>query len=132
MGIDRRTFVTLTAGALLSRRQFAAAATGGTDVRSMLKPAKDSGLSARVLATVGDSIGGYRPPGIMDGMGAWRWDKDTVRLFVNHELPPDKGYAYSLANGTQLRGARISWFDIDRPTRTISGAGCAINEIRDR
>jgi secreted PhoX family phosphatase len=68
----------------------------------------------------------------MDGMGAWDWNDTTVRLLVNHELPPDKAYLWKLTNGTELRGARISWFDIDKASREVRAAGNAIKEIRDR
>jgi secreted PhoX family phosphatase len=68
----------------------------------------------------------------MDGMGAWSWSENTVRLFVNHELDCYEGYRWKLANGTTMRGARISWFDIDKQSQTILNAGDAIKEIRDR
>jgi hypothetical protein len=134
MTIDRRQFVTLSAGALLT------AACDSPDkprkpghtATCMLSPTQDSGFKASVLMTTGDQIGTYRPPGIMDGIGAWAWDEHTVRLFVNHELHPAKGYPWTLANGTQLRGGRISWFDIDKATRQISDADNAINIIMDR
>ena len=131
MAIDRRKFVTISAGMLLAGRYAETPAAGAT-ASCMLKPTKQSGFTAAALLTIGESINGYRPPGIMDGMGAWRWDDNTVRLFVNHELGPDKGYAYTLANGTQLHGARISRIDIDRTTRTVKDAGLAFREIRDR
>ncbi len=98
----------------------------------MLSPSPDSAFTAKTLATTGDSFGSYRPPGIMDGMGAWNWNENTVRLFVNHELDSFEGYPWNLANGTTLRGARISWFDIDKQTQAILGAGNAIKEIHDR
>ena len=130
MTIDRREFVKLGAGALLSAR--GAAAAGADSTKSMLAPLPGTDFSARVLLVTGDNIGGYRPPGIMDGMGAWQLDESTVRLFVNHELPPDAGYIYRLENGAGLRGARISWFDIDRESRQITAAGNAIKSVRDR
>jgi secreted PhoX family phosphatase len=98
----------------------------------MLAPTQTSGFSTKVLATIGDTIGAYRPPGIMDGIGAWAWDENTVRLYINHELAPNRGYPWTLENGTQLLGARISWFDIDITTRQVRHAGNAIREIRDR
>jgi 2',3'-cyclic-nucleotide 2'-phosphodiesterase / 3'-nucleotidase / 5'-nucleotidase len=42
------------------------------------------------------------------------------------------GYAYTLANGTQLTGARVSYFDVDRKTRDLCGAGMAYDTIYDR
>lgn len=133
--LNRREFVALGAGSLLS---VAGASNNVPDVSvpspagSMLAPENASGFGVSVLLTTGDSCGDYRPPGIMDGMGAWSWDADTVRLFVNHELPPAQGYMWALANGTRLRGSRISYFDIDKKTRSIRGAGNGIRAIRDR
>jgi hypothetical protein len=132
--IDRRKFVHLSASALLGASYARAnpLATNAAKPPCMLKPTDEAGFTSRVLMTTGDSITEYRPPGIMDGMGAWDWNDSTVRLFVNHELPPHDGYIWKLANGTELRGARISWFDIDKQSRQITAAGNAITEIRDR
>lgn len=82
--------------------------------------------------TVGERIDGYRPVGIPDGMGAVALNGRVVRVFVNHELSDDKGYAYTLASGAALTGARISYFDIDRNARQILGAGMAYDTIIDR
>jgi secreted PhoX family phosphatase len=134
MVIDRRGFVTLSAGALLTAscgKSSQPTPDNGTH-STMLVPIRESGFTIDVLATIGEQITSYRPPGIMDGMGAWSWDENTVRLFVNHELPPSSGYPWKLQNQTELTGARISWFDIDSKTRKIRAAGNAINEIRDR
>lgn len=132
MGIDRRKFVTLSAGVLLAGRYAEQSAQAAAATPCMLQPTEASGITTRALLTNGDSVNGYRPPGIMDGMGAWRWDKNTVRLFVNHELGPDKAYPYTLNNGTKLRGARISWIDIDVESRAVKAANLAFSEIRDR
>lgn len=90
------------------------------------------GWSATPLFTVGETIGGYTPPGILDGLGAHRLDRNTVRVYANHELSNSVGYSYSLANGLELKGARISYFDVDRYTRRICGAGLAYDRIYDR
>ena len=87
--------------------------------------APGSGFEVRVLFTVGDRIGEYQPPGVLDGLGAWRREDGTVRVFVNHELGSRRAYPYRLANGAQLRGSRISYFDIDRDTLAITSAGLA-------
>ncbi|MGI9331398.1 MAG: alkaline phosphatase PhoX [Gammaproteobacteria bacterium] len=99
---------------------------------SWLQPLPDSGLRATVLLTVGDRIGEYQPPGRLDGLGAWRTDKDTLRVFANHELPATAGYPYQLANGTELRGSRISYFDLDLGSGQLRAAGLAFDSIRDR
>ncbi len=84
------------------------------------------------LFTVGDVVDGYIPPGILDGIGAQVIDGDRVRLYVNHELNAASGYAYSLANGTVLTGARITAFDVNRQTFDLIDAGIAYDRIVDR
>ncbi|MCK6459796.1 MAG: PEP-CTERM sorting domain-containing protein [Planctomycetes bacterium] len=94
------------------------------------------------LVTIGeqDSLGtdinqqelGYRPLGILDGMGAWKWSRNTVRVLANNELGGTVGYAYTLANGTSLTGARVAYFDIDRKSRKVCGAGLAYDRVYDR
>ena len=86
---------------------------------------------ANPVFTVGESINGYTPPGILDGTGATKLDDGTVRVFVNHELRQAQGYAYTLANGTTLTGARVSYFDFDPSTRKILGSGLAYDKIYD-
>jgi len=105
-------------------------------------PATGEGWEVHPLVTIGEQNAagadvnlqqlGVRPPGILDGMGAFRWTKHTVRVFVNHELGATTGYAYRLANGTTLTGARVSWFDIDRKSRKVCGSGPAYDRVFDR
>lgn len=105
-------------------------------------PDTDRGWKVHPLVTIGeqDAAGsdinldeiGYRPVGILDGIGAWRWDGRTVRVLVNNELGSGVGYPYTLANGTSLTGARVTWFDIDRKTRKVCGAGLAYDQVFDR
>ena len=78
------------------------------------------------------SEGDYTPPGILDGLGAFELDDSTVRVLANHELTPDDGYAYSLENGLELTGARVSYFDIDKDTLEVLDTGLAFNTIFDR
>lgn len=85
--------------------------------------------------TVGETVGpgSYLPPGILDGIGsAFALDDETVRVYVNHELPGGQGYPYQLANGLWLTGARISWFDIEKDTFTVTDAGLGYHTIYDR
>ncbi|WP_262562784.1 esterase-like activity of phytase family protein [Acaryochloris sp. CCMEE 5410] len=82
--------------------------------------------------TIGETYGGYTPPGILDGLGAFELDDDTVRILANHELRSAQGYAYELANGTELTGARVSYFDIDKETRTLVGTGLAYDTVINR
>jgi hypothetical protein len=101
----------------------------------MLIAAPGSGFSAQVLHTTGESVGDYRPPGVLDGMVAFAAkDRDArfVELLVTHELGASEGQRYRLANGTQLSGSRITRFLIDRETRQITSARLAYREVRDR
>ena len=132
--LSRRGFLSITAALFASTFSIKlfAAQKKAVATACMLAPAKDSRFTAKTLATIGDNFGDYRPPGVLDGMDAWRWNENTVRLFVNHELECYAGYPWQLANGTTLRGARVSWFDIDRDTQEIRAGGNAIQEMRDR
>jgi len=86
--------------------------------------------------TVGDRISGYTAPGSLDGIGAFSDRKNEVRILVNHELKANDAYPYKLANGTELTGARISFFDIRKVAKThnftITNAGVAYDTIFDR
>lgn len=84
------------------------------------------------LFTVGETIDGYTPPGILDGIGAIKLNDRKVRLFVNHELREGQGYAYKLKNNTSLTGSRVSYFDIDRYSRKVLDSGLAYHTIIDR
>lgn len=93
------------------------------------------------LLTIGDSLPsgdprfagqGYQPVGAPDGLGAYRWDQETVRVLVNHELNGKAGYPYRLDNGTTMTGARISFLDIDRRTLRILNSGIAYRAMYDR
>lgn len=103
-----------------------------------------NGYGAEPLLTIGESVegsgaftgqsGSYTPVGIPDGLGAYKLDDDTVRVFMNHEIA-EGGAAYTVNNGVQgtgplsLTGARISYFDIDAETKGIEDAGIAYNKI---
>ncbi len=93
---------------------------------------KDNGWTVMPLFTVGQTVGDYAPPGVLDGLGAIRLDDKTVRIFANHELQPDKAYLYSLNNGTRLSGARISYFDVSIKDLSVTHAGLAYDTIYDR
>lgn len=124
----------LIAAALLGACQSEATRppAGDDPVPAMFEALPDAGFEVRVVFTVGDRIGLYQPPGILDGLGAWRADDATLRVVANHEFGATRGYPYRLANGTELRGSRISYFDIDASTLQIRRAGLAFDRIRDR
>ncbi|MFM9946869.1 MAG: hypothetical protein ACKV1O_02925, partial [Saprospiraceae bacterium] len=62
--------------------------------------------STTPLFTIGESVSGYTPPGILDGVGARKLSDGTVRAYINSELGASAGYTYQLANGTSLKGGR--------------------------
>jgi hypothetical protein len=98
----------------------------------MLRVTPDGGFHATPLFTVGERIGDYQPPGVLDGTAAFRRPDGSVRVLVTHELDSDQGYPWQLANGSKLTGSRISFFDIDAATRRITRAGLAISRVFDR
>jgi hypothetical protein len=91
-----------------------------------------NGYTVDPVFTIGETYGGYTPVGIPDGMGAFALDGDTVRVLVNHELSNTAGYAYTLANGTELTGARVSYFDISKDSLAVEDAGLAYDTIVNR
>ncbi len=95
-------------------------------------PATNRGWSVQPLFTIGETLNGFTPVGILDGIGAIRRDKNTVRFYVNNELGQTSGYAYTLANGTSLTGARVTYFDVDAFSRKVVGTGLGYHTIIDR
>jgi serralysin len=87
--------------------------------------------TVKPLFTVGEDINGYFPPGILDGLGAYEMNNNTVRAISNHELNSDDGYEYTV-NGVTLTGARVSYYDINKQTHHINDSGVAFNKIYDR
>jgi hypothetical protein len=84
------------------------------------------------LFTVGDSIKGYMPPGIPDGIAVFRKNTAVVKVLVNHHVGRQQGQIYQLANGTQLTGARISAFDVRISDRKLDSSRIAFRSVRDR
>ncbi len=91
-----------------------------------------NGYEVDPFFTVGEEVNGYVPPGVPDGLGAFALDDDTVRIVANHELASDAGYAYTLANGTELTGGRVSFFDLNKETLQLEDAGLAYDTIINR
>lgn len=91
-----------------------------------------NGYTATDILTIGQSLDGYTPPGVIDGLGAYELNNETVRVFANHELLHFRGYEYTVNNGSiTMTGARVSYFDIDKNTRQIVDAGLAYDTIYD-
>ncbi len=84
------------------------------------------------LLTIGDEVAGYTPPGRLDGLGAFQLGGNKVQILANHEIAGNDGYTYKLKNGTELNGARISFFDVRSDNFQITNAGIAYDEIVDR
>lgn len=99
------------------------------------QPSQVKGLNGYVvdpIFTVGEKIGDYVPAGILDGIGAYSLNDTTVRLLVVNEVGATDGYKYTLKNGTQLPGARVNYFDVDKRTLQIVNAGLAHDTIINR
>ena len=122
-----------------------ARAASGNAQRAMMRdvsPAGVQGWEVVPLLTIGEQGEGvakpavdgtvYRPPGRLDGIAAFAVDEQTVRVLVNHELGASEGYAYTLDNGTQLTGARVSYFDIDPDSLRVKASGLAYGRVLDR
>ena len=94
-----------------------------------------NGYEATDILTIGESINGYTPVGILDGLGAYELDEDTVRVLANHELLSFRGTPYDVDDGLggtfSMVGARVSFFDIDKDTRQIVEGGLAYDTIYD-
>lgn len=92
------------------------------------------GWAVKPIYTVGDVLPNtsYRGPGILDGIGAYKLNDRTVRLLVNSEIGNTQGSLYTLANGTSMRGARISYYDVDIASRSLVTAGLGYDTIFDR
>jgi len=97
-----------------------------------LLKARVPGLNISEVFTIGEAIGNYIPTGTPDGMGAYLKDANTIRLLVQSEITKTSGYAYKLANGTELTGARIHYLDIDKASSQVIGAGLAYSKVFDR
>jgi 2',3'-cyclic-nucleotide 2'-phosphodiesterase / 3'-nucleotidase / 5'-nucleotidase len=83
------------------------------------------------LFTVGETITGWTPPGLPDGLGARR-NGHNVEVFMNHEMGGDRGSIHFIENGTPLTGARVTRFTIDVETGEIQSAALAYDRIYDR
>lgn len=122
----------LIAAALVSTSVPAGAVSFVTSQPSQIAPV--AGWAVNPIYTIGDVLPGnsYRATGVLDGIGAYKLNAQTVRLLVNSEIGNTQGAAYTLANGTSMTGARVHFFDIDIATRTLSNAGLGYGAVYDR
>ena len=129
----RKTALGTAAGAVALTGLIAAGSTGSAANDSMADG--ENGWTVTPIHTVGESYGDYTPPGILDGLGAYEFDANTVRVLATHELLNFRGYEYLVNEGGvdefSLTGARVSYFDIDKDTRQIVGSGLAYDTIYD-
>lgn len=92
-------------------------------------------ISGTTGALNASTAGDYVPVGVFDGLGAYELDAQTVRVFANHELQNNRGYAYEVSDGQggtfTMTGARVSYIDIDKKKRRIVDAGIAYDTIYD-
>lgn len=102
-------------------------------------PATGNGWTATPLFTVGETLGNYTPIGLLDGLGVFPRNPTTALVLANHEASESLGTTYTLANGTQLKGARVTTFVISRTvdqfgvvTTNLKRAGPAFGTIYDR
>lgn len=135
-------FFGLTAALILgmANAQFSAdsgvGARGHNDAASQMLNSTHAAWNVETVFTVGERVGGvidgYRPPGILDGMGALPADDGKMTVLTNHELRPGYGEPYALANGATLSGARVSKFLINPVTLEVEAGGLAYDTIIDR
>lgn len=105
------------------------------------------GVMTTAILTVGDAAAGYRLVGIPDGMGVLGDEEDESRLFVNHEIRPDRGIGrahggtggafvsewsidatdFEVASGRDLIRTAYFWNGSGYETRT--GAGANLNRF---
>ncbi len=91
-----------------------------------------NGYTVDPILTIGDKVGEYATPGILDGIGAYALNDTTVRVLVVSELRETVGYKYKLKNGLELPGARATFVDIDKRTLQVTNAGLAYDTIINR
>lgn len=92
-----------------------------------------TGLNGTTVTTIyefGTPVNGAYISGIPDGLGAYKAANGNLRILVNSELGPDKGFPYTLANGTQLTGGRLNYIEINN-NKPVS-VGLAYDTIYDR
>lgn len=78
------------------------AITGPSSSQSPYVLRSQPGVVTRSIATVGDSVGGYRMAGIPDGLGAFDNGNGTFTVLMNHELGATAGV-------TRAHGAKGSF-----------------------
>ena len=98
------------------------------------EPAQMNGLGTWTTSpvfTIGETINGYTPVGIPDGMGAFKRGRN-IEVVANHELRSTQGYPYTLANGATLTGARVSSFMLNPKTGVFENGELAYDIIYNR
>jgi len=123
----RKTLIaTLLVSGVVTAAAFAAAAeTGPSSSQSpYVLPSLDGGITKSIL-TVGDSVGGYAMIGIPDGMGAAKDKAGNFSVYLNHELPNNRGGVR--AHGST--GAFVSQWSIDKHTLAVNSGSDRIQQV---
>lgn len=129
MGATFRTAAAALAAAALIAPT-AAAAHSRPSAEAMIDPA--DGWRATPVFTIGETVDGYQPPGIPDGLSTTIDRRRSVMTtYISHELSASQGYAYTLANGTSLTGARISALKVSTRSLRVLDADLAYDTIYD-
>jgi hypothetical protein len=121
------------AGMIAIQGQLHAGGTGGYKTEEPPQMKAQSGWRETALITVGEqdeegnSVNvqnfGYEIPGILDGIGAFKLDGGTVRIYVNHEFRDNLGYPYTVNGNVTLVGARVSYIDFNANSKKPIAAG---------
>jgi uncharacterized protein DUF839 len=70
-----------------------------------------TGVELKPLISAGDIVGGYQATGVMDGTGIYRSSRNTVEVFMNHEL-----------EGADPTWARVSHLTLSNSGGVLSGS----------
>lgn len=89
--------------------------------------ATNPGASLKVLATSGDTFGGYVLPGTPDGIGITTEGKN-VAIYVNHEFT-DQASVYGRGNYSITAGSTVSKLILNPVTQEILSAEDAIKNV---
>jgi len=88
-----------------------------------------SGYTGAALFTIGESIDGFTPAGIPDGIGAYEVSEGVLRILFNSELNDETGYTYKVNGTVAMKGARVSYLDVDLETLQVLDGGLAYDTV---
>jgi predicted extracellular nuclease/Ca2+-binding RTX toxin-like protein len=88
-----------------------------------------SGYTGTALFTIGDSINGFTPTGVPDGIGAYEVEDGVLRILFNSEVADELGYTYQVNGDVDMKGARVSYLDVDMATLQVLDGGLAYDTV---